>query len=72
MTEAERARSMNRSPSSDWVPWESLRWMTGPRSARSAALLVGSVLFHEIWQGGYFRAPDLKERVDGTPCCYLY
>ena len=42
MTEAESARSMKRSPSSDWVPWESLRWMTGPRSARSAALLVGS------------------------------
>ena len=40
MTEAERERSVNRSPSSDWLPWDSLRWMTGPRRARSAALLV--------------------------------
>ena len=42
MTEAERARSVKRSPSWVRVPWESLRWMTGPRSDRSAALLVGS------------------------------
>ncbi len=39
---AERARSANRSPVSLWVPSESFRWMTGPRSARSAGLLVGS------------------------------
>lgn len=32
---------MNRSPSSDWLPCESLRWMTGPRRDRSAALFVG-------------------------------
>jgi len=25
----------------------------------------------EISQGGWFRAPDLKERIDCTPCCYL-
>ena len=39
---AERARSANRSPSGLWVPSESFRWITGPRSARSAGLLVGS------------------------------
>ena len=39
---AERARSANRSPVWLWVPSESFRWMTGPRSARSAGLLVGS------------------------------
>src|SRR5215218_5140703 len=33
---------MVRSPGFDWLPSESLRWMTGPRSARSAELLVGS------------------------------
>jgi hypothetical protein len=42
LSEADSARSMKRSPSSLRVPWESLRWMTGPRSERSAALLVGS------------------------------
>ena len=39
---AESARSANRSPWSDRVPCESFRWMTGPRTARSAGLLVGS------------------------------
>src|SRR2546430_10488740 len=39
---AERARSANRSPLWLWVPSESFRWMTGPRSARSAGVLVGS------------------------------
>ena len=39
---AESARSANRSPVSLWVPSESFRWITGPRSARSAGLLVGS------------------------------
>jgi hypothetical protein len=33
---------MKRSPGLERLPWESLRWMTGPRSARSAALFVGS------------------------------
>ena len=33
---------------------------------------VQVVPLHEIWQGGYFRVPDLKEHADGTPCCYLY
>jgi hypothetical protein len=42
VTEAVTARSMKRSPSCERVPWESLRWMTGPRSERSEALLVGS------------------------------
>ena len=28
---------MNRSPSSDWLPWLSLRWMTGPRSDLSGS-----------------------------------
>jgi hypothetical protein len=31
-----------RSPCSDWLPSESLRWMTAPRRPRSAWLLVGS------------------------------
>ena len=42
MAAAESARSAKRSPSLLWVPSETLRWMTGARSARSAGLLVGS------------------------------
>ena len=42
MAAAESARSANRSPLLLWVPSETLRWMTGARSARSAGLLVGS------------------------------
>ncbi len=48
MTEAERARSMKRSPSWERLPWESLRWMTGPRSARASSR-------------GEFRPPALSE-----------
>ena len=46
MIEAERERSVNRSPSSDWLPCDSLRWMTGPRNwsaERSLSGVVGGV-----------------------------
>ncbi len=47
--------------------------------ASGKTLLVGTnpstglvtVPLHEIWQGGYFRAPDLTEHSDGTSCCSL-
>ena len=42
MAAADWARSAKRSPWVLVVPWESFRWITGPRSARSAGLLVGS------------------------------
>ena len=56
---------MKRSPSSERVPWESLRWMTGPRSARSAALLVGldALDGHERPE----RRPDLEQVVGEAP-----
>jgi hypothetical protein len=41
-------------------------------SGKASPIRSAGVPLHEIWQGGYFRAPDLKELIDGTPCCYLY
>ena len=43
MTEAERDRSVNRSPSSDWLPCDSLRWKTGPRSEAVKAVAFAAV-----------------------------
>ena len=58
---AERARSAKRSPLWLWVPSESFRWMTGPRSARSAGLLVGSIAVDG--GEGPERGPDLEQVV---------
>ena len=47
-----------RSPRSDWVPSESLRWMTAPRRPRSAWLLVGST--PSVWVKVQRAGQDLR------------
>ena len=69
MTDAERARSMKRSPSWPRVPWLSLRWMTGPRSDLSAALLVGST---PSTVTNVQRAGQILRRLLARPRWYLF